>query len=267
MEFGRQCAVIGVVHVRALPGSAGYRGNMDGILDCALAEARIYKEQGVDGIIVENMHDLPYLKGRVEPETTAAMAVVARAVKQECGLPTGVQVLAGANLEALGVAVAAGLDFLRVEGYVYAHVGDEGIHESCAAELMRRRANLKADNVLVLADIKKKHAAHAITEDVGLIETARAAEFFGADGVIVTGISTGHPPDPDHVRRVSAAVHNLVMVGSGVTAENVHLYVPYCHAVIVGSTFKENGSWKNRVDPRRVHGFVGALDRALRVKD
>lgn len=265
MTFKRKCAVLGVVHVRALPGSAGYRGDMDGILSVALDEARIYTEQGVDGIIVENMHDVPYLKGRVEPETTAAMAVVARAVKQQSGLPTGVQILSGANLEALAVAVAAKLDFLRVEGFVYAHVGDEGIHESCAGELVRRRANLKADDVLIFADIKKKHSAHAITGDVGLVETAQAAEFFGADGVIVTGISTGHPPDPDQVRQVSAAVSNLVMVGSGVTAENVHLYAPHCQAVIVGSTFKENGSWKNRVDPLRVNTFVGALERALKV--
>jgi hypothetical protein len=235
---------------------------MDGILDCALAEARIYKEQGVDGIIVENMHDLPYLKGRVEPETTAAMAVVARAVKQECGLPTGVQVLAGANLEALGVAVAAGLDFLRVEGYVYAHVGDEGIHESCAAELMRRRANLKADNVLVLADIKKKHAAHAITEDVGLIETARAAEFFGADGIVVTGVTTGRPVDHGELRAVRAAVGVPVVVGSGATPQSAAELLALAHALIVGSWYKEGGHWSKPPDARRAREMVGAVAAA-----
>ncbi|MFX5991155.1 BtpA/SgcQ family protein, partial [Acinetobacter baumannii] len=80
------------------------------------------------------------------------MAVIARAIKAETKLPTGVQLLAGANLEALGVAVAANLDFLRVEGFVYAHVGDEGLHQACAAELIRRRANLKADSIKIFAD-------------------------------------------------------------------------------------------------------------------
>src|SRR5215813_604571 len=156
--FGRNCSIVGVVHVLPLPGSAGYRGNIADVLRTALDEAIIYKTEGVDAIMVENMHDVPYLKGRVEPETTAAMAVIARTVKSELGLPTGVQVLAGANLEALGVAVTAELDFIRVEGFVYAHVGDEGLHEACAGELLRRRSNLQAGNIMVFADIKKKHS-------------------------------------------------------------------------------------------------------------
>ncbi len=264
--FGRSCSIIGVVHVLPLPGSAGYRGNMAQVLSTAADEARMYKEEGVDAILVENMHDVPYLKGRVEPETTAAMALVAKAVKSECAIPVGVQLLAGANNEALGVAVAAELDFIRVEGYVYAHVGDEGIHESCAGELLRRRANLHAEQIMVLADIKKKHSAHAISADVGLIETARTGEFFGADGIVVTGDSTGHPPDVDHVRGVRAAVSARVLVGSGVTPENVHSYAGHCDAVIVGSAFKHGGVWKNRVDPERVRKLVHVIDRGQYAK-
>ena len=33
----------------------------------------------------------------------------------------------GANKQALAVAAASGLDFIRSEGFVFAHVGDEGI--------------------------------------------------------------------------------------------------------------------------------------------
>src|SRR6516164_4501587 len=133
--FGRKCSVIGAVHVPPLPGSADFAGNMEGILAQTLIDALTYKEEGVDALIVENMHDVPYLKGYVEPETVAAMSVLANAVKYETMLPLGVQLLAGANLEALAVAIASDLDFIRVEGFVFAHVGDEGVHESCAAEL------------------------------------------------------------------------------------------------------------------------------------
>jgi LmbE family N-acetylglucosaminyl deacetylase len=55
----------------------------------------------------------------------------------------------------------------------------------------RYRKALGADDVLVFCDIKKKHSAHSITSDVDIAETAKAAEFFGADGVIVTGTATG----------------------------------------------------------------------------
>ena len=91
-----------------------------------MREASAYREGGVDALMIENMHDVPYLRGSVGPEIVAALAVVGRAVKSESGMPTGVQILAGANLEAIAVAHAAGLDYVRVEAYTFAHVADEG---------------------------------------------------------------------------------------------------------------------------------------------
>jgi uncharacterized protein len=153
--FGRQCSLIGMVHVLPLPGSADYAGSMEPIVAAALEDARRYKDNGIDALMVENMHDVPYLRHRVEPETVAAMTVLSQAVKQETGLPLGIQVLDGANLDALGVAVAAAADFIRVNSFVFAHIATGGIHESYAAELVRRRANLKAQHIKIFADIKK----------------------------------------------------------------------------------------------------------------
>jgi predicted TIM-barrel enzyme len=73
----------------------------------------------------------------------------------------------------------------------------------------------------VFADIKKKHAAHAITADVDLEETATSAEFFQADSVIISGAVTGRPTDPVEVRIVSQAVGIPALAGSGVTPENM----------------------------------------------
>src|SRR6266704_5621754 len=118
------------------------------------------------------------------------MAIIVRAVKDDNRLPCGVQVLAGANLEAMAVAHAAGLDFIRAEGYAFAHVADEGIIQSSAGELLRFRKKIGANRVQVWADVKKKHSAHAITADVGIAETAAAVEFMRGDAVIVTGVAT-----------------------------------------------------------------------------
>lgn len=51
----------------------------------------------------------------------------------------------------------AGFQFVRAEGFVFGHVADEGIMESCAGELLRYRCNIGAQDILVFADIKKKH--------------------------------------------------------------------------------------------------------------
>src|SRR6185295_16139764 len=150
-------------------------------------------------LMIENMHDRPYAKRAVGPEIVAAMTAVGRAVRAAVELPLGVQVLAGANREALAVAQACGAAFIRAEGFVFAHVADEGMIESGAAELLRYRRHIGAEHVRIFVDIKKKHAAHAITADVSIAETARAAEFFLADGVVVTGAATGETTDPDEV--------------------------------------------------------------------
>jgi membrane complex biogenesis BtpA family protein len=251
-------ALIGVIHVGALPGTPAGRHAVADLAQSAATEARIYAAAGFHGLIIENTHDRPYLKGSAGPEIVAAMAAIGLEVRRAAALPLGVQILAGANTAALAVAHACGASFVRVEGFVFAHVADEGLIESTAGELLRYRRTIGADGIRVFADIKKKHSAHAITADVDLAETARAAEFFQADGVIVSGLATGRPTDPDEVRAVSQAVSIPALVGSGVTPENLASFAA-ADALIVGSSVKEDGLWSNRLDEARTRALVTAF--------
>ena len=117
--FSSPKPIIGVIHVAALPGAPANTLPVSEITAQAVREATIYRDCGVDGVIIENMHDTPYLRGSVGPEIVAAMAVVGHAVKTESRAPT-VQILAGANIEAMAVAHAADLDFIRAEAYARA---------------------------------------------------------------------------------------------------------------------------------------------------
>ena len=254
--FGRSKPVIGVIHVGALPGTPRSSQSVAEIVASAGNEARMYREAGVDGVIIENMHDVPYLRGEVGPEIVAAMTAVAVEVKRECGLPAGVQILAGANIEAMAVAHAAGLDFIRAEGYAYAHVADEGLIQSSAARLLRYRKMIGATNVQVWVDVKKKHAAHAITADVSLGETAETVEFMGADCVIVTGSATGKAPAIADVQEARSHCRLPVFLGSGITAANVAEFYEDAGGFIVGSAFKVDGLWSNTIDPSRVDAFI-----------
>ena len=112
---------------------------MAAIAKQAAGEARDYQDADLHAVMIENMHDRPYVARRVGPEVVAAMAVVARAVREAIEVPLGLQVLAGANQAALGVALAAGAAFVRVEGFVFAHVADEGLMTSDAGALLRYR--------------------------------------------------------------------------------------------------------------------------------
>ncbi len=253
--------IIGMIHVEPLPGTPKFKACMPEIIVKAKVEAVMYKEAGVDAIAIENMHDIPYLNKKVGPEITAAMAVIGYEVKNATGLPCGVQVLAGANKEALAVALTAGLDFIRAEGFVFGHVADEGYIDASAGEVLRYRRQIGAEHILVLTDIKKKHSAHAVTADVDIIETAHAAEFFLSDGVIVTGVATGQEASLEELQAVKASVKIPVLVGSGVTVENVDRYLAVADALIIGSYFKVNGHWTQTVDFERVKGFMEKVNK------
>lgn len=259
--FGPAKPLIGMIHVQALPGTPAYGGSMEAIIEQAAEEALLYQNCGLPAIMIENMHDTPYLRRQIGPEITAAMTAVAVAVKKACGLPCGLQILAGANREALAVALAAGLDFIRAEGFVFAHVADEGLLQSDAGELLRYRRAIGAGHILVLTDIKKKHSAHAITADMSLAETARAAEFFRSDGLIITGSATGEAASAEDVQAARAASRLPILIGSGVRPDNIAGYWPFCDGAIVGSWFKEGGHWAGRVDESRVRELVEAAGR------
>jgi len=262
--FSRKPALIGMVHVRALPGTPFSRQNMFEIMDLAISEAHAFQDAGYDGIILENMHDRPYLKGGVGPEIVAGMASVATAVRFSLGaeFPVGIQILAGANREALAVALTAGLQFIRAEGLVFGHVADEGWIEACAGDLLRYRRALDAEHVQIWTDIQKKHSSHAVTADLDLAEWAHGAEFFGADAVIVTGAHTGSPADADEVSQVLKATRLPVAVGSGITPENAARFAQ-AHAWIVGSFVKEQGQWDLPLDPGRVEAMAAAHRRLI----
>ena len=261
--FGASRALVGMLHVGALPGTpaapaGGAAAAVDAAIERAVAEARVYAGAGFVALMIENMHDRPYARRAVGPEIVAAMAAIGRAVRAAVKLPLGVQVLAGANREALAVALACGATFVRAEGFVFAHVADEGLIEADAAELLRYRRAIGAEAVAVFADVKKKHSSHALTADVDVTETALAAEFALADGVVLTGSATGRPADAEEVTHVSGAVGIPVLVGSGITPDNLRDYAA-ADAFIVGSSVKRGGLWSNPLDPARVAAMAEAF--------
>lgn len=257
--FGAEKPIIGMVHVLALPGTPRHSQPLKIIIKSAVNEAKILVENGVQSVMLENMHDIPYLKRNVGPEIIAAMTAVASAVRKAVTVPLGIQILAGANKAALAVALAADFQFIRAEGFVFGHVADEGYMDSDAGELLRFRKAIGVEHIAIFTDIKKKHSAHAVTADVSLAETAKAAEFFLSDGLVITGTATGSPTDPDDLKAVKDMTNLPILVGSGVTPENVQSTAQFADGFIIGSYFKKDGYWENRVDAERVKKLVQSV--------
>jgi len=259
-DFFSSKKIIGMIHVQALPGTPNNDKSIGEIIEIAVNEAKIYQNCGIDAIMLENMHDIPYLNREVGPEIIASMTAVAREVKQSVNLPCGIQILAGANQAALAAAQAAGCEFIRAEGFVFSHIADEGLMNADAGELMRFRKKIGAKNIAVFTDIKKKHSSHAITADLSISDFAKAAEFFLSDGIIITGKSTSEKADISELQEANESTCLPILIGSGLTVENITEYWNYADGFIVGSHFKETGDWKNTVSRKRVENFVNKVN-------
>lgn len=259
--FPDRAPLIAMLHLPALPGTPAYANNFPALLDHVAAEAEQLAAAGVDALLLENMHDTPYLNRVVGPEIISAMTAVAQRVRRAVPhLPCGIQILAGANQAALAVALAVDLQFIRAEGFVFGHLADEGWMNSDAGELLRYRRQIGAEHIAIYTDIKKKHSAHALTADVDLTETAKAAAFFRTDGLIVTGAATGHTASIEDLKAVKKACPELpLLVGSGITPQNLPSYLPFTDGLIVGSALKVDGHWANALDADRVAALVAAM--------
>ena len=245
-----------MIGVRALPGSPGYGGSESAVIEAALSDLEHYRNEGVDAVLLENSHDLPYIKPPLAESAKALMASIAQEVRRRFSGPVGIQMLEAANECALEIAHAADLDFVRVEGYVFAHIGGAGLIEGCAGHLLRRRAALESTHIRVFADLKKKHCSHAITADLTIVDVLRQAEFFLADGVVITGPRTGEPPDLGEVAQVGELATVPVLIGSGITADNLAGFLPAADGFIVGSTFREKGAFLGALAPDRLRRFM-----------
>jgi membrane complex biogenesis BtpA family protein len=253
-------ALIGMVHVGALPGTPRSKESVEDLASRAQREALVLANGGIDAILIENMHDVPYLRRQAGPEIVAGMTAICAAVREAVAVPLGVQILAGANREAVAVAHATGCRFVRCEGFVFSHVADEGLMpDADAGPLLRYRKMLEAEHIALIADVKKKHSSHAITSDVSIAETAKAAAYFGADAVVITGAATGEPASPDDVAAVAEVIDQPVFIGSGVTPDNVADFAEHADAFIVGSYLKRDGFWENEPDPNRIAAMVKAV--------
>lgn len=252
-----------MVHAGALPGAPRHRASVGDLAAAAVKEARVLADAGFDALIVENMHDVPYVHGAdLGPEIVASMTRIVGEVAAAVSIPVGVQILSGGAAQALAVAMATGACFIRVENFVFSHIAEEGhLAKAEAGGLLRYRKAIGAEQVAILADIDKKHASHAITADLPLTDWAHAAEFFLADGVIITGRFTGRPPSENDLRDARSACTLPVLAGSGATPELLPMLLRHADAVIVGTCLKHGGLWSNPVDPARAAAFVREADR------
>ena len=244
--------LIGVVHLKPLPGAPRWGGSMDDVCAAAVADAQAYRDGGADALMVENFGDLPFTRDAVPAETVAGMAMAAGAISASgVDLPMGFNVLRNDVASGLGLAAAAGGSFVRVNVHTGAVEADQGIIQGEAFSTMRKRAAL-CPGVEVWADVLVKHAVPI--GDLGLAEAARDTYQRGlADALIVSGVATGERTSVEDLKTVKEALPEApLLVGSGASSESAAALLEFADGLIVASSLKKDGVLNNPVDVNRV---------------
>jgi membrane complex biogenesis BtpA family protein len=244
--------IIGMVHLPPLPGNPKCTMNPEEIVDKAIQDAQTLVENGVPAVLVENYHDHPYPKYKPRTEVVGIMSITAERIARELGVPVGINVLRNCGVSALSIAHVSGASFIRVNALSQTIVTDQGIIEPIAYPLALKR-RLLGTHVKVMADINVKHSRPL--RDRPLETVAReTVERGDADAIIITGEATGYPADPQEVYRVKKVLSKTpVVVGSGITNDNIERFIKNADAFIVGTYFKgENGE----LDPEKIRKLV-----------
>lgn len=257
--FKTKKPIIGMVHLRALPGSPGYdrTGGMDRIIEHALDEAARLVEGGVDALQVENQFDKPFLKNRdIGVETVAAMAAVVALIRKSLDIPMGINVHLNGVCQALAIAKATGCLWVRAFELANAYISNSGLIEAAGPEALRFRSTIDGTNIKIFGDFHVKHGSHQITADRSLEEQAEDVETALGDALIVTGLKTGTAPKAEDLKRIRNAVTIPVLIGSGLSQGNISDLLPHCDGAIVGSAFKKDKDLSQPVMVEEVKAFM-----------
>ncbi len=256
-------SLIGVIHLPALAGAPGSR-HLDPSTalqeagSLAVQEAAALSKAGFQALIIENFGDTPFYKSEVPPETIACMSVIAAAVREAVPrAKLGINILRNDARAALAVAAITGCDFIRVNVLSGVVATDQGMIEGQAATLLRERDRLGAD-IQILADAHVKHATTLSTQDLDLFIEELALRS-GADGVIVTGKTTGRLLDLALLKQAHSTAKRIktpLYIGSGVNADNLEQVAGHTDGIIVGSALRQGGLAGAPLEAKRIREFL-----------
>lgn len=258
--FDAEKPIIGMVHLRPLPGSPRYDGDLERVIELALRDAITLASGGVDGVMVENFNDNPFKKRVTEPETIAAMSIIVHEIMKTVSIPVGINLLRNSAIEAAGIAYVTGGKFIRVNAFIENIETDSGLMEAIAPDLLRYIKKINA-KLGILADIHVKHASVLGSRELDTIYLD-AFERGLATAVIISGRRTGEPPDSSILKRLKAINKGPILIGSGLCLDNIKL-LKYADGAIVGTFFKRNSRINEAVDEKRVKLFMSKV-RELR---
>lgn len=253
--FGTERPVVGMLHLKALPGDPHYDGDagMEAIIAAAKADLDALQAGGIDAVMFSNELSLPYLT-KTEPITAIVMARIIGTLRREIDRPFGVNVLWD-GAASIDLAAATGAAFVR-EIFTGVYASDFGLWNTDVGATARHRARMGAQDVRLMFNIVPEAASYLGGR--ALADIARSTVFNARpDAICVSGLTSGAPTETQALKLVRDAVPDTpVFVNTGVRDTNLAEQLPAADGAVVGTFFKRDGVFENPVDRERVEKFM-----------
>jgi hypothetical protein len=244
--------IYGVIHLKGLPGSTSNE------LSISENDINGLPEGGVDGIIIENFGDAPFVKDNLSKRSLVSFTTVASNLELDEKLDIGINVLRNDGISALSIAEAIDANFVRINVLNNIMYTDQGIIEGKSYDISQFRNTLSRD-IQVFADVFVKHATPPHGAKIGN-HTKELLERAGADVIIVSGDGTGEVTDIEDLNKIRDIVpKGKLAIGSGLNCENIQDFSQIADIGIIGTDFKVDGFLDNPVDANRVKNIIGKI--------
>jgi len=253
--------VIGMVHIRPLPGSFYYDADkgMEYIIETAAKDIETYQAAGFDGLLFCNESDMPFSIG-VEHITPAAMVACICGLKSVMKIPFGTDVIMD-NKAAIAVSAVTGGRFVRGI-FTNAYVSEMGILDTDGAADIMHKKHIHADDVAIFARISQGLASPLVERSLKLL-TYGAIWSAVADAVVVTGLAPGDTVSVEEIKEAKQAAGVIPIIASnGIDHDNVGNILQYADAVFIGTRLKENNVTLKPVVKEKADRFMDAVQKA-----
>ncbi|AEB06825.1 photosystem I assembly BtpA [Coriobacterium glomerans PW2] len=263
--FGTEKPVIGLLHLRPLPGDPRYYpdGSVSRVCEAAKRDLAALQDGGVDGILVTNEFSLPYER-RVSPVTIAAMAHVIGTLQSELSTPWGAEAIYDGDAT-IELCAAVNAKFSRCL-FAGAWVGDLGVIDRDVAATMRLKSALRLDGLRLFHFVTSEGEVYL--NDRTTSEITESLMFnCSPDALVVGGSAAGKGPSGllvDGVRKAACGVP--VLCGTGCRESTIAEVFCDFDGAFVGTCLKRDGRFDAPIDPVRVGSFMAAARSARREK-
>ena len=136
------------------------------------------------------------------------------------------------------------------------YVGDGGLYNNDFSSLLRRKAALPLEDLKMLYFINPESDRNLDTRplaDIAKSTMAKAAP----DGLCISANAAGQDVDDALIASVKEANKDVVVLcNTGCRLNTIERKLTTADAAVVGTTFKVDGVFENRVDVNRVKEFM-----------